>query len=122
MHPDYENIYRQMANTAGKLGFRLTRNEAFEAVFSGPRSWRIILDGDPHTRPAFDLAVARTLPSGGTERFSIRLLMEVYFESRRLPKEKPSLDNQLRFLEEQTDYIFTEVGIYREAYRKKDQL
>lgn len=96
-----------------KLNFKLKINSDYTAEFSNNSQWQVILEGDKFIHPAFDIFIARDRNTNNEKRFSIRILMLAFGDSR-----PPSLHNQLDFFANNQQSLLTKTNIsYETAYK-----
>lgn len=120
MHPDYRAIQDQVTQALAQLDILLWRDDEFSARYLNSDAWAVILQGDPHMRPAFDILIVPPLMEPGRDGMSLRIIMRAVNEMRRQPNPPPSLDNQLRFLADNAAVVFATELPYRAAYDRID--
>ena len=113
MIADYKEIQIELENQICELGFNKTKDEDFLAVYINRKGWTVILEGERYVRPAFDLSIALNSDS---EEFSLWILMKVFSQRDSMAEMTPSLTNQLKFLTNNFESLFSEKPWYKEKY------
>jgi hypothetical protein len=113
MNREYAILFEVVAAARNHMGLTLVGDEAFEADFGCADGWHVLIEGDPHVRGSFNLVVGA--PNG--RRFVVRLLMQAFGDDSR-----PSLDNQIRFLQGNRNVVFDPALPYAPAYERFDRI
>ena len=113
MIEEYQGYFDRVVDEVLKVGFKLTQNEDYSALFERKDGWKLLLEGERHYRPLIDIEIIH--PKGG-DGLSLRILMNTYqiIEGTDLPP--PSLENQLSFLTDNFDSWLINVKKYELTY------
>lgn len=112
----YAEILSDLAVVAARLGFSLERDEDFLARFDRSDGWAVVLSGDRVAYPAFSLCLARDESPGPERVYAVWLLMQQLDSQTPNARVRPSVENQLWFLETFADTLFHHGQAYRAGY------
>ncbi len=113
MNHEYVSIFDKVAAAGARMGFHLVRDEAFEADFGRADGWHVLIEGDSRVRGSFNLVIR----SYNGRVFVVRLLMQAFGDG-----SQPSLDNQIKFMENHQNEVFDQAMPYRAAYDQVDRI
>lgn len=110
----YREMLKRVERVGRGLGFKLIRDEDFLATLRRADGWSLSLEGDRVAYPGFTLFVESPARKGAQGIYAIWVLMECF----KLPddRKRPSLDNQLWFLEQFASQIFKDEAMYKSDY------
>jgi len=111
MKPEYTETLRETNSVAEFLGFQSIENHDYLHVWRKEDKF-VVLEGEPSVRGAFNLGIAWRWPTVPSSVLSIRILMRVFDDH-----SKPSLSNQLKFIETNIDALFSREDAYQSRYR-----
>jgi hypothetical protein len=115
MVPEYSTMVSSLLGALVPMGYELNQNSDFLLVLQ--RSGRfVVLEGEPFVRGAFNLGITSVWPPSPRHMFSVRLLMRIFGVH-----DKPSLENQLRFLVTNQEVLFESPEAYESQYRDLDE-
>ena len=110
---DYRPLLEKVKKSVIPMGFKLDKDNDFEATFSNDSGWSIFFEGERYVEnPAFELSIG-----ANGQSFSVRLLMEVFRVD-----EKPSLKNQLKFIDDKYESLFVFPPPYLAEYQKVNEI
>lgn len=98
MTGDYAAMLEQVTSALSMSGFKLAEDEEYRAVVERADGWRLVLDGEKLSYPAFGLFLFPPDLARSDNGLMVDILMEIF--PSQVPEDEvpPTLENQLKFL------------------------
>ncbi|WP_417815656.1 hypothetical protein [Thalassospira alkalitolerans] len=118
MIPEYENILSSIKPPLTAVGFCLIDNSDFLAEFETTDGWKIKFEGERYYRPLIEISIT---PPEEDDGYSVRILMECFWEVKGGKSTPPTAVNQANFVKEHLRGWISKKENYEIYYKKKER-
>lgn len=120
MRYDYQSYFEKLKTEIAKLNYKEIREGELVAEFTLASGWEINFECERYYGPAFTIWInpPRSKESSVKKSFAVWLLMRVFSEKTGKDYGKPSIENQARFMVEESPKIFDDIDFYKDEYSK----
>ncbi len=121
MRPDYTPYWTELRAELSKAGFNgslISEDELF-ALVNLDHGWILSFECEQNYGPAFTISIAPALHDLKTGKgYAVHLLMKVFAQKFQQSAQLPTIRNQVDFLKQQQEILFTNSDFYSADYTR----